>query len=468
MIQDPISLFTIIILGLMDVTMIYLASRASVNDSFTIKKINFEYQFSLSKIKERCSRFLHKISTLELLLGLFYASVVGFISYTFGDSLVLRLVVITCLVAFAKLFSQEKLYACLIIYIIFYLLAVIIQTFLLPIIVFSNLSYTSRDFLIQTVTLFGMILLTHGLNMGKLGNFNFMSRVFLLNQQDLVFKIITLVLFVFAKGFTIALNFDIAVGATQALLFIPLIIFPLYCAWDILNTAKKKVNEACRKTHDYTQKLYGLHTSLQLLAGDNEEIMRESSEIIQLIDKNITFERITNYTRDMAFFKLLDSKEEKLKSNGISVVFYPNFKGEENHQIVSFSDTIAMMLSLVNNAIDHGNHHFPIWVDISIEADSLQIAVANASSSKTDFELDKMFIEGYSTIPAIGRGYGLSNLKSDLQRYEKEGFTSGILASSLYNSRKSTDYLIVAIYVTKSDSKMKIDEINLKNELLSS
>jgi len=263
------------------------------------------------------------------------------------------------------------------------------------------------------------------------------------------------------------MNFDINVAVTQTLLFIPLIIFPVYGIWDILNEAQKKVNEAARKTHDYNQKLYGLHTSLQLLAGDNEEIIHESSEILQLIDKNITLERITNYTRDTAIFGLLDDKIEDLKPKGIVISFYPNFKGEEKHQIVSFADTIAMMLSLVDNAIDHGNHQFPIWIDILIEADTLQIAVANACSPKKDSEIKKMFVEGYSSLPEIGRGYGLSNLKNDLQRYEKDGFTSGILANSFYNSRTSTDYLMVAIYVVKSCVKLNANEIKLKKELLS-
>ena len=466
MIQDPVWFITHIIVGLTDVAMIFLASRAAINDSFTIKKIKFKHQFSFSKIRER-SRFSHNISSLELLLGIFYAIVIFFIDPLFNSRLALHLVIMICMIMFAKLFSKERLYTCLTIYIIFFLFSGIIQTPLLPIFSFFDLPHDTRFILIQFASLVGMIFLTHGFKMGRLGTLNFMNRIFLLNQQKLAFKIITLILFVFALGFPAARNFDMNVGARQALLFIPLIILPFYGIWDILNSAQKKVNAAVRKTHDYNQKLYGLHTSLQLLAGDNEEIMRESSEILQLINKDITLEKITNYTRDMAIFGLLDDKVEKLKSKGISIVFYPSFKGEEKHQIVSFSDTIAMTLSLVTNAIDHGDHRFPIWVDVLIESDTLQIAVANASPSKNDFEQNKMFIEGYSTIPTIGRGHGLSNLKNDLLRYEKEGFTSGVLTNSFYNTRKSTDYLIVAIYVVKSSVKLNVNEINLKKELLS-
>ena len=464
MIQDPIWLITMIIVGSMDVMMIYLASRAAVNDSFAIQKIEFENHFSFSKIKKR-SRFSHKISSLELILGTFYATIIALSAPIFDVDLALRLLIMICLIMFAKLFSQEKLYACITIYIIFFLFTSTIQTFLLPLFIVYTLSLPSQFILIQTAAFIGIIMLTHGFKMGKLGTFNLVNRVFSLNQQNLVFKIITLILFIFALVFFAIMNFDINVIVTQTLLFIPLIIFPFYGIFSILNEAREKVNEAARKVHDYNQKLYGLHTSLQLLAGDNEEIIRESSEILQLIDKDITVECITDYTRDMAIFKLLDDKAEELKSKGIFVTFYPNFKGKENHQIVSFADTISMMLSLVNNSIDHGNHQFPIFVNILIDSDNLQIVVANACPPKNDVEIEKMFIDGYSTVPEIGRGYGLSNLKSDLKRYEKDDFISGILVDSFYNSRKSTDYLMVVVYVMKSSIELNVDE--LKKELLS-
>jgi len=466
MIQYPIWLVTTIIIGLIDVMMIYFTSRAAINNSFSHKKIKFEHHFNYPKIRTR-SRFSHNISTFELILGVFYAIIVGLINDFFDGVLALQLVIVICGIIFVKLFSGEKLYTCLIIYIIFFLFIGIIQTPLLPVIVFPDQFYFLQTTIVQAITLLGMIMLTHGFKMGQLGTFNFVNRIFSLNQQDLVFKIITLILFVFAISFLAAMNFDMNIGITQALFFIPLIIFPLYGIWDILNEAQKKVNEASRKTHDYNQKLYGLHTSLQLLASDNDEIIHESSEILQLIDKDISLERITNYTRDTAIFGLLDDKASELKAKGTDVTFYPSFSGEEKHQIVSFADTVAMMLSLVGNAIDHGNHQFPIWVDILIEADNLQIAVANACSPKNDSEIEKMFMESYSTYPEIGRGYGLSNLKKDLQRYEKEGFTSGISASSFYSSRKSTDYLMLVIYVVKSNAKFNINEIKLKKELLS-
>ena len=466
MFQDPAWFLTLIFIGLADVMMVYFASRAAVNDTFTIKKIKFEHHFCLYKLKER-SPFSHKISTLEVLLAFLYAVIIGWIPQFINiDRLAIQLIIMICGIFFAILFSQHKLSVSIVIYIIVILFFGIIQVPLLPLL--TNDEYSILQHLLpQTLTLIVIIILSHGFKTMQLGTFNFINRVFSLTQQDLVFKIITLVLFAFVMGVMATMNFDMNIGATRTLLFIPLIVFPLYSIWDILNDAKKRVNEASRKTHDYNQKLYGLHTSLQLLVGDNEEIMRESSEILQLIDRDITPERITTYTRDMAIFELLDNKAEELKSSGIKITFYPTFEGEENHQIVSFADTIAMMLSLVNNAIDHGNHQFPIWIDILIKQDILQIAVANACCIKSDFEIDKMFTEGYSSAPQVGRGYGLSNLKDDLQRYEKDGYVSGLLADSFYSSRKSTDYLMITIYVIKSGTELNVDDIKLKKELLS-
>lgn len=476
MIRNPAWLIVAIAIAFTDIMMLYLVSQAAINNSFTIKKIKFEHQLSFSKIKER-SFNSHKISTVEILLVIIYALIIGYFNYVVNydsdytnydsnSSIALQLIITTCLVLFAKLFSRQKLYASLTIYAIFFLFLGIIQTSFVPTSLLIEDSLAWFVFL-QTVTVIIVILLINGFKLGRLNTTNFINRIFSLIQQDLAFKIITLILFTFAIGLLAAMNFDMDIGAAHALLFLPLIIFPLYGIWDILNDATKRVNDAARKTHDYNQKLYGLHTSLQLLVGDNEEIMRESSEILQLFDRDITPERITTYTRDMAIFELLNNKAEKLKSKGISVTFYPVFNGEENHQIVSFADTIAMMLSLVNNAIDHGNHHFPIWIDILIEQENLQISVANACNPKNDSEINKMLVEGYSTLPQMGRGYGLSNLENDLKRYEKDGFTSGILANSFYSTRKSTDYLMVTIYVMISDVELDVDEIKLKKELMS-
>ena len=458
MFQDPAWLLVLIFIGFTEVMMIYFVSRAAVNDCFTIKRIEFEHHFNLSKLKSR-SPFSHKISSFEILIGIIYAVVIGLAQSVYIDRLAVRLVIWICGIFFARLFSRHKFSVSLVIYIIIILLYGIIQTPLTPLLSSFDEYSLFRFIIPQTVTIIGIIILSHGFKTKQLETFNFINRVFMLTQQDLIFKIITLVLFAFAMGVMATMNFDINIVATRTLLFIPLIAFPLYGIWDILNDTNKRVKEASRKTHDYNQKLYGLHTSLQLLVGDNEEIMRESSEIIQLIDKKITPERITTYTRDMAIFNLLEKKAEELKSNGITITFYPTFKGEENHQIVSFADTIAMMLSLVNNAIDHGNHQFPILVDILIKHDLLQITVANACCKKSDTEIDKMFTEGYSSSPQVGRGYGLSNLKNDLKRYEKDGYTANLLANSFYSSRKSTDYLMITIYVANSDFKYISDEI---------
>jgi len=462
MINNPIWLATLILVNFLDVVMIYFVSRSALNDRFQIKKIKFDWDSKLFKRSEY-SWYSSKVSKLELVLAITHAIVAGFLWYFLGDVLIMRIAVAIILVLFATLFSQRKIYDALIIYVQFFLFALFIQ---LPLLVFViSLPTRATQFLIsQIITLIGIILLTRKYKIHSALLLNVSNKVFSLIQKRVAFKIITFIMFTFAFSLLAFISFDM--GSSFSWFLFPIICIPLYGAWEVLNDLQKAVDHAKRENHDLRGKMQGLHTSLQIHVGDNETIMSESLEIMRYLNPTHEPSQLKHLTYKDAIWRcaynVMENHQDK---HGEEIQLYSTVDIKELHAIVSFADTVAMFLSLFNNAIDHGYTDFINLSDITMDKDNLMIRMTNASPHKTRSEMDKMFEAGHSTKPEIGRGHGLSNLVLDLkQRYQIDGFTAGVLVDCYFWEHQKTNCLAMLVYVVPEGKEPTIKDCKIPNE----
>lgn len=457
MIQNPIWLITLIFVNFLDVVMVYFVSRSVLNDSFRIKRIKLDKDSKFFKIS-KYHWFSTKLSKLELALGVIYAVVIGFLWHILGTLLFMRIVVTIALTLFATLFSQRKIYDAFVIYIQFFLFAGFIQ--LLFVTIINLITSDIVQFLMfQIVTFIGIIILTRKYKINDELSINFSNKVFSLIQNKVIFKVITFIIFIFALTLLIYVGFN--TDNNYNLLFLPILIIPFYGIWEVLNDFQKLLDQMKKENHDIRSKVRGLHASLQFHVGDNETLMYESLEIMRYLHPNHEPKKLKEHTYDDTFYNvaydIMQKYDEEIK-------FYSTVDIKELHEIVSFADTIAMFVSLLNNAIEHGYINFLIHSDIIMTKDTLMMKMANASSHKTRSEMNKMFNEGYSTKPEIGRGYGLSNLKGNLkQRYTVNGFNADILADCYYCERYKQNYLSVLIYVIPEGKEPTIKDCRIVN-----
>jgi len=111
----------------------------------------------------------------------------------------------------------------------------------------------------------------------------------------------------------------------------------------------------------------------------------------------------------------------------------------EPHKNVSAMNVSYMLGTLLENAIETGTKH-PILVDILSTEHVLFIKVANEVESKTPQELYSMLSKGYSTKEKVGRGFGLSKLKSLVESHQ-----GNIIITQEMNPTAQANYIVFTL-----------------------
>ena len=131
---------------------------------------------------------------------------------------------------------------------------------------------------------------------------------------------------------------------------------------------------------------------------------------------------------------------DSLKLNHQSdVEINANIQHFEPHKNVSAMNVSYMLGTLLENAIESGTKN-PILVDILSTEHVLFIKVANEIESKTPQELYNMLSKGYSTKEKVGRGFGLSKLKSLVESHK-----GNIIITQEMNPIAQANYIVFTL-----------------------
>lgn len=207
--------------------------------------------------------------------------------------------------------------------------------------------------------------------------------------------------------------------ATQIL--IPSGVFAILIAVGLVYTLKV--------AHQYEivvpEKYYNIKKILTLLnlkaehvqtVDELKEIIGATIELMNIKVVKPETEKSENEPEDFEAF--IKTTINSLKLNHQSTVeIKTNIQYFESHKSINTMNITYMLGVLLENALETGTP-YPILVDVLSTEHILLIKVANETKPKTSQELNRMLVKGYSTKRKIGRGFGLSKLKSLVESHQ--------------------------------------------------
>jgi len=138
---------------------------------------------------------------------------------------------------------------------------------------------------------------------------------------------------------------------------------------------------------------------------------------------------------------ILSFINEKRFKNTQEIDFLNDIEYYEPNVKVSLSVIIYMLGVLLDNAIECRSKK-TIYIKVRVSEQNIVISVANEYKRKAKNDIEKMFKEGYSTKARHARGYGLSNLRRAVTKYDGE-----IMVDYNYKAEQKCDYLTIGIEI---------------------
>jgi len=172
--------------------------------------------------------------------------------------------------------------------------------------------------------------------------------------------------------------------------------------------------------------------------NDLDEIKKMIDELVSHISPKSTKKANTGNLEENIRF-LIEQKQERIVANVIT-----DIKSLENHENIKIKQLLSFVGLLLDNAFEEETTK-PIIIYCRMNAYSLDLVIANEYLPRNSNDLEIMFEKGYSTKADEGRGYGLYELRKEI-----EGLNGKIEAFIQYFDKYNettleADYLVFRI-----------------------
>jgi len=314
----------------------------------------------------------------------------------------------------------------------------IIQGIILLLMHFVNLSQEALFVIVQSLTVFIIILISFKIKLHD---------VFAFVQRRIYLKVcihLIVVIFILAAAMV---NFDVNYIWQQSILFGVLIIIILVGIVMTIFATQTQIDKSAGKYHDVVNMFTGLHLSIQS-EDDIEELKRQSNEMVEyLTDRPPVTIISSNYKKNLEIM-LRDKLLAKEKDNELrlDIGYY------EHHEKVSFLKVSLMLGTLIDNAIEHGLDE-PIFVYMNVSEDIFELSVKNFCQEISPEKLKKLFKKGYTTKENIGNGHGLYKLDQEVKKYNNNQFKAEIVADTYYDMEYENHLFEITVDISTIHAK---------------
>ena len=409
---------THILFNFLDFLMIYYFCQ-----NMTRRKIEF---LSLRPRTLTIKTFEIKMPTVGW--GIVYGLVLGILLYH-TSSYVFRTIVTISLISITKFLSKRSLSDSLIIYAFTFLTIMPVQilTWLAFNKLFSNSSVI--DLITYLVATFFIVFLCNKVKLYKV--FNYVKTNIFLKSALFILALIALIFLFF-------INF----GNNPAYFIFYLIAISLVVMALIPLMARlyKRLETDVARAHYIANKI--------LAARNAAYVTEDINEVRQILDglvKHISPEAKEQLgVGDDPTESMMRLIEQKKKQRNINVEIIADIRYYENHKNVKIEQVQSFVALLLDNAFEVDTDK-PIIIYISGANHSLDLSVSSEYLQTSEGELELIFEKGYSTKAEEGRGYGLYELKNEVEKLGGEIICCETYLED-YNGRSiGANYLVFTI-----------------------
>lgn len=344
-----------------------------------------------------------KIKELEARLPTFawaivYGLILGILFY-YMNSYVFRLVLILVGIIVTKLLSRRSFSDSVLIYVFTFPLVMPIQIlmWLLMDMLFVYASATDLSMYLLSTPL--ITFLCYKIKFYKI--FNYIKTNTLLKSALFIIVLITFA-FLFYINFENSLaylTFYIIIICLIVMAFMP-VMFRLY----------RRVEIDVARAHFIGNKIVAARNAAYL-TDDVNNLRQMFDELVHHMNPEVGEKSAVINNQTDAIMALIEQKKEQRNSN-IEVI--ADIRYYEDHYKVRLETILSFMGLLLDNAFDVETDQ-PIIVYTSIANHSFDLSVANEYLQTSDTDLEFIFEKGYSTKSEDGRGYGLYELKKEVE-----------------------------------------------------
>ena len=377
-----------------------------------------------------------------------YGILIGGLAYAVEtnniDGYIFRIVGMIFMMMMLKFISRRIVTDIFLMFVISFLIVLFIQVPFWGVFSVLPLSEVHVSLLIQIFALLTALFLYFKSSLNHL--FSLIERKVLLKLILFIITSIALaLLFYMNYNYSIYSLFYFLILALLSLIGLSLVLIRLYYY----------TNKIPPKLHDVTNLMIGAHltasstTDIELVRKQLEECM----ELLRLQNKEIGQLEVKEGQERENILAFIEQKKAG-RTEELEIISDINYY--EEHKKIPLGIVVYMLGTLLDNAIDYTVAHKletkPILIDLTVTNDYIKIKVSNPYEYKVTTEFRESFNNGYSTKLSHahgkdGRGYGLSNLKKVVRKY------NGII---YYGSEKQTSGNYLAIIIDIGDfSKLK-------------
>jgi len=357
------------------------------------------------------------------LFCIFYAVTLGILLYTL-DGHTFRLVgTITDIVVVKMLFKRSFIDS-LLIYALVLFCGVILQG-LTILVLMPILTYEILLMLVSQV-LTAIIVIT-------LCNKAQIFKVFNYFKTNVLLKMVFLIIAAVIIGFFFFLNFEN--NPTYIAYFLGLIFLILFVLTPLWLRLYKRLETDVKRAHFITNKILAAYFSAEM-TEDIHEIREELKNLLAHVSPESAMEKIVNDDMEAMISSFI---EKKKKQHQVKVDVVTEVNHFENHKTVKSGAMLSFLGLLLDNAFEAETEK-PILIDYGSVHHACHLTLSNEYLQTRNTNLEMMFEKRYSTKGDYGRGYGLYELKKEVEELGGQ-----INCFDVYNETYDAYYLTFVI-----------------------
>ena len=361
--------------------------------NFTRHKIEF---FSFEPEKLSIAGITIKMPAV--VWGIIYGILLGTAFY-FLEGNTFRIIVTFAFIAVIKFLSKRVLADVLLIYALFLFFGLLVQGLFALLVLALPLK---QDIAVAVISQF----LTTAV-ICWMSRKTSIYKVFNYIRTNILLKISCFLVALIAFFALFIVNYELSV--TYFLFFVGIILTILAALIPLGTKLYRRIELDVARSHYIANQI--LATQIAAAQTNNpEEIKNMIDELVSHISPKSTKKANTGNLEESIRFLI----EQKKSQKQVNVEVIMDIKSSENHENITIKQLLSFIGLLLDNAFE-SETTTPIVIYCRMNAYSIDLAISNEYLQKGNYDLEMMFEKGYSTKADEGRGYGLYEIRNEIE-----------------------------------------------------
>jgi len=332
------------------------------------------------------------------ILGIFYGVMMGVFQYTL-EGHTYRMIVTLAFILIIKFLSRYSIADALLAYMMFLFFGVILQGLTVLLMLPLSMHPTLLMLISQLLTALVIVALCYRIQI---------YRVFNYIKTNILLKLMMTFTTIGVLGFVVFLNFEN--NPTYIVYFLGLIFLIIFILTPLWMRLYKRLEIDVKRAHFIANKILAAYLTAEI-TDDIHVIRQELKELLAHVSPETGTIPIVIGDMEETILTFIDKKK---KQHQIENDVMAKIEYYSDHKDVKPGTILSFLGLLLDNAFEVETNK-PILVDYSSVNHACYLTVSNEYFPKNASELDMMFEKGYSTKAEDGRGYGLYELKHEVE-----------------------------------------------------